>query len=557
MRLGRRRNNALDKVLNGLVAAWDFNETSGIRRDEVGGEDLNPAWGALPHAAGVNGNGLDATEDNARVGVILSKRSHIGRGSYSLSYWFKLTTFSAGNYNLPPAVQGGNGAMWTYEGGGTNLGVTLETGRWYHFVTIYDSSANKFYHYINGVKRIANGITPNAAGTPKADSILAFGSYNYSPLCYFDEARLYNRVLTQTEINALYNNGAGNEYRGSAMPAHQETFKAPVAVAQSNIEAAIEGLGAGQTYEVPDGIHGVNVTLNIPAGVTVRAAEGARPIIVSTTGYAPQIVLNGGCTLDGIWIGGTVGTAYNEPPQSVMSYGGANTIRNCTIWGSFNGLNDGPPTLGPNLYTNNRFINNGGNGLNHHLYVTYKPEGPYDTVSDNILIGSAGGGYQLHFYHDPTNLTITGNFMGDGWNGPLALTGTGHVCTRNIIWSHRYGRGGGFVLFGSGLTVTMTDNLCYGGSSEGGIGGVPETGVTGNYFARSQGNMVFGADKTLLTEAELEAALDIDALKINNAIDNLRRTFFCTPAEIYANTSIEGWFTTIRDLMTKWNTYTA
>lgn len=84
---------------------------------------------------------------------------------------------------------------------------TFKMNRWYHMVTVFTGQTNRLY--INGqLKRNERELTNNpidkCVGSP-----LRFGAQADFDPNYFDgmmdEIRIYNRGLTQTEINALYN----------------------------------------------------------------------------------------------------------------------------------------------------------------------------------------------------------------------------------------------------------------------------------------------------------------------------------------------------------------
>ncbi len=83
---------------------------------------------------------------------------------------------------------------------------------WHHVVfTIPDSDIDNWNYYING--NLSNGIkganTGNFYGITKIADIGINSSQRYQG--YFDDVRIYNRILSQDEINAIYNSGSGTE----------------------------------------------------------------------------------------------------------------------------------------------------------------------------------------------------------------------------------------------------------------------------------------------------------------------------------------------------------
>lgn len=82
---------------------------------------------------------------------------------------------------------------------------TFELNRWYHFVSVFSGQTVKLY--INGeLKMVQRELTTNpidrcAGGNLRFGAQAAYDSNNFNG--WIDEIRIYNRPLTQTEINAL------------------------------------------------------------------------------------------------------------------------------------------------------------------------------------------------------------------------------------------------------------------------------------------------------------------------------------------------------------------
>lgn len=96
---------------------------------------------------------------------------------------------------------------------GGNLSVTTPTAlaqnKWYHLTFTYSSNNSTGTIYINGKKEASGTGTyiPNtSANFEFAD---ASGDARYNLNAYYDEARLYNRALSSTEAEGLYNYAPG------------------------------------------------------------------------------------------------------------------------------------------------------------------------------------------------------------------------------------------------------------------------------------------------------------------------------------------------------------
>ena len=92
--------------------------------------------------------------------------------------------------------------------------VTRTAGVWAHIVLTYNSATSTMTPYLNGV---AGTPTTSVSGTfTNADSLTIGGHSTYS---YFyqgsiDDARIYNRALSASEITAMYNAGKVGTWTG-------------------------------------------------------------------------------------------------------------------------------------------------------------------------------------------------------------------------------------------------------------------------------------------------------------------------------------------------------
>jgi outer membrane protein assembly factor BamB len=96
--------------------------------------------------------------------------------------------------------------------------VSIGTNQWYHFVLIFDGkqqSDNRIQIYVNGTLNMYNGSSAGTLSTSTENTSLHLyiGGQNYfsSPQSLYDglidDIRIYNRPLTQAEINELYHEG--------------------------------------------------------------------------------------------------------------------------------------------------------------------------------------------------------------------------------------------------------------------------------------------------------------------------------------------------------------
>ena len=142
---------------------------------------------------------------------------------FSWSIWIKPETMGATQYILSEGITGGFHYGWrVFEsssteirfdvrgGGSTGTGLItgLSNGNWFHLVGTYDASTNSIKTYINNVAS-GTGVNSFTIGTTDEFDVgrLNLGGSTYDGI--IDEISIWNKVLTISDINELYNNGNG------------------------------------------------------------------------------------------------------------------------------------------------------------------------------------------------------------------------------------------------------------------------------------------------------------------------------------------------------------
>ena len=148
--------------------------------------------------------------------------------SYSVSYWFKITSdgtnevllasqdsvdnndayFVSNYYEYGLINVNGADRMRNWIGGtvydSNDLSEGLCLNNYCHHVVVLDGNTNDFADYVNGVL-VASGST--YANSP-LNNILRIGAYANNPKntdANIDDLKIYNRVLTASEVQAIYN----------------------------------------------------------------------------------------------------------------------------------------------------------------------------------------------------------------------------------------------------------------------------------------------------------------------------------------------------------------
>lgn len=179
---------------------------------------------------GINGSVIGASLATDRFGNANSAYHFDGNNDYILtntpfdypvrtaSFWFR-TLDSTGSYHMMISQNAntltygamfaafGSGDLTVIPGGGSTYNYTgsVDTSDWHHMVLVRTNTSEAYY--LDGVLQATGNSGPNANGTfTTANLYLGCGSVeadnDYEG--YLDEVRIYNRALSQPEINQLF-----------------------------------------------------------------------------------------------------------------------------------------------------------------------------------------------------------------------------------------------------------------------------------------------------------------------------------------------------------------
>lgn len=243
----------IDPLWNSLLAQYDFNAPqsdtishppNSDNYDDVlyGYESSSVPGGTL--VAGLNGYAVSqSVNSNCYLKTrALTNFSFVSGGvdtPFTIEVWLKLVTGGAARWicgkrgatterEYDVAVTTGNLVEFSiYKDGGvshflrTRTTGALTVGAWYHLVLTYDGSAT-----IGGMKTYFNGVSQavTSQGTGTYTNMTAYStnqfllgnSHNSQTNAWqglFDQFSIWSRLLSQTEVTALYNNGTPRQYR--------------------------------------------------------------------------------------------------------------------------------------------------------------------------------------------------------------------------------------------------------------------------------------------------------------------------------------------------------
>jgi RHS repeat-associated protein len=205
-------------VPNGMVAAYGFEEgNGGTAADSSSNANDGTISGAAWTSSGKYGNALsfDGTDDSV---AIPDSNSLDLTSAYTLSAWVKLDSVSTRYQDLILKERNGNDGAYSLDADGPisarpSMGIRksggwewanapdpLSTNQWAHLAATWDGSTAKVY--LNGTLVKTQGMTGTivtSTGQLRIGGTAVFGSNRFLD-GLIDEVRIYNRALSQTEV---------------------------------------------------------------------------------------------------------------------------------------------------------------------------------------------------------------------------------------------------------------------------------------------------------------------------------------------------------------------
>jgi len=210
-------------ITSGLVAHWEFNDTSGSTVTDSSGNGNNGTWSdganddlAEESITSSTGNALRLSANSNVTAPIFPTGAS---APYSVAIWIKFNGLGASGQNkvwgagpYPATCQDGPSLSKNFESGNYFLRSDNQcVGKvrtnsyqvedvWYHVVTTYDGTNISLY--LNG--QLQNSISSNYKGTDPQAADFILGSYDGSSiLADIDDVRIYNRAISVEDIQTL------------------------------------------------------------------------------------------------------------------------------------------------------------------------------------------------------------------------------------------------------------------------------------------------------------------------------------------------------------------
>ncbi|HLE91769.1 MAG TPA: right-handed parallel beta-helix repeat-containing protein [Anaerolineales bacterium] len=283
-----------------------------------------------------------------------------------------------------------------------------------------------------------------------------------------------------------------------------------------------------------DGIY-TQDTMTVPSGVNVQAVAGSRPVVIHSDGSPPGLQFGAGCSVTGVWFGGTKFADENGRIINFLSGGGA-TVDGCTFFGYSQGM--GGWVGSSNLITKNRFVNCGYDGLWHDIYCSNSGN---TEISEGIHVG--GAGYKIHLYNNPEGLTIRANFMGGSTVSDMAIQQGNDTIANNILW------GEVVASYWNAENCIFSKNIF--GPDRAYFTDVSSNNTAdGNVFCNGQ--TPFGTNPQTWDAAAIATNLGKTKSEIDMAISTLIAAFSQTVQQIHDDAMIETHFATLKAVIDAW-----
>ncbi len=204
---------------SGLVSYWKLDETSGIVAADSSGNTRHANYGqyaplpSLDKPSAISFSNARSLEFNGiNTNLNAGSNTAFSPSQQSIAFWMKANNTSDWKGPLAKTASGqwGNGWGLYFYGGNLRyyvshynsfISAAFPSMQWAHVATTWDGVTGKIY---------VNGVLVSSAplgGSNATNSELTIGSVDTSGLYHFsgllDDVRIYNRILSQTEITAL------------------------------------------------------------------------------------------------------------------------------------------------------------------------------------------------------------------------------------------------------------------------------------------------------------------------------------------------------------------
>ena len=281
-------------LANSLVASYNFDEVGGSLVADASGQGNHGTISGATRSAGRFGNGLTFNGTSSYVTVNDSNSLGLSTG-YTLEAWVKPATIKSSNILTKEITNGAVYNLYAYEDAdlpaasfndGSGYRVTsgvnqLPINTWSHLVATYDRQFLRLY--VNGVQvasRAFTSLIQQSSGALKIGGNSIWGEYFNGVI---DEVRIYNRALSDTEIQ--------DDLNTAIAKANPPEF----VVGDNVLESTIGGnpQGTAQAYKATPVKTGVITSFNVYVDASSTATAIVAGIYSDYNGHPKTLLAQG------------------------------------------------------------------------------------------------------------------------------------------------------------------------------------------------------------------------------------------------------------------------
>ncbi|MGW5741404.1 LamG-like jellyroll fold domain-containing protein [Amycolatopsis sp. NPDC003861] len=201
------------------IAAYPFDENVGTVAEDVAGSHDATLVGGASWTAGKSGSALatNGSGQFADTGAALVNTE----GSYSAAAWVRFNAVGDGFQTVVSQDGDDHSAFFLqYSGADHRLAMSFvgtralaptapEANRWYHVVGVRDAAAGTLKLYVDGQLAATKSVCLGEAST--GHTVIGRGKYGGGPVDFLngavDQVHVYDRVLSDSDVSALYSSG--------------------------------------------------------------------------------------------------------------------------------------------------------------------------------------------------------------------------------------------------------------------------------------------------------------------------------------------------------------
>lgn len=232
---GQEKINASQssKLTSGLVLNqtfdgnnMDWSQTTAEARDQSTSNYHGDVQNITSGSIGKIGQALNFNGSTGKVSLgATANLNFLKANSFSASAWVKRGDTATGAQTIINNWYSASGSGWTFRFTGNTICLTLKdtndnarsgcttatytsTSDWYHVAATYNGTATGFNVYVNGQPvsiTTSDGMVGDTYATVAMIGMRTDGNFAFNGK--IDEVRVYNRVLSASEITELYNQG--------------------------------------------------------------------------------------------------------------------------------------------------------------------------------------------------------------------------------------------------------------------------------------------------------------------------------------------------------------